>query len=68
MGIYRLSEGKVIAGICAGIADKYKIDVTLVRLAVVFLTIFTGFWPGVITYLVGWFLIPEIDQPQNPQS
>ncbi len=62
MPIYRLKEGKMIAGICAGIADKYKVDVTIIRLAAVFLTVFTGIWPGVITYMVGWFLIPEMNQ------
>ncbi|KMQ52405.1 hypothetical protein CHISP_0672 [Chitinispirillum alkaliphilum] len=62
MRLYRLREGKVIAGICAGIADMYKIDVNIVRLAAVFITIFTTVWPGVITYLVGWYLIPELDK------
>ena len=59
--IYRLREGKKVAGICAGIADMFSIDVTMVRLAFVFATVLTGIWPGIITYLVGWYLIPERD-------
>lgn len=59
--IYRLREGKKVAGICAGIADMFSIDVTMVRLALVFATVLTGIWPGIITYLVGWYLIPERD-------
>ena len=59
MKLYRLNEGKKIAGICAGIADLYNLDVTLVRLIFIFATVLTGIWPGVITYLAGWYLIPE---------
>ena len=57
--LYRLSEGKKAGGICSGIADQYRIDVTLVRLAFVFVTVLTQFVPGIVTYLVGWYLIPE---------
>jgi len=66
--MYRLtSEGK-IAGICSGIADAYDLDPTVVRLAAVFLTAITMFWPGIITYLVGWWLIPEGTKGQEKQQ
>jgi len=57
--IYRLKSDKKIAGICAGIADIYSIDPMTVRIAVVFGTVATGFWPGLITYGVAWFLLPD---------
>jgi phage shock protein PspC (stress-responsive transcriptional regulator) len=57
--LYRLESGKKAAGICNGIADMFHFDVTLVRLAFVFATVITQFVPGIITYLVGWYLIPE---------
>lgn len=56
--LYRLLKGKKAAGICNGIADAYNFDVTLVRLAFVFLAVLTQFVPGIITYLVAWYLIP----------
>jgi phage shock protein C len=56
--IYRLEEGKKIAGICAGIADMFSVDVTIVRLVCIFFTIFAFIWPGIVTYLAGWYLIP----------
>jgi phage shock protein PspC (stress-responsive transcriptional regulator) len=59
MKLYRVNEDKKIAGICAGIADIYNYDVTLVRLIFIFATVLTGIWPGVITYLAGWYLVPE---------
>jgi phage shock protein C len=66
--IYRLKQGKKLAGICAGLADMLNIDVTILRLAFIFATILTVVWPGVITYLVGWYIIPERDSPSNPES
>jgi phage shock protein PspC (stress-responsive transcriptional regulator) len=59
--IYRLEKGKKIAGICTGVAEIFNIDVTIVRLAFVFLTALTMIWPGIVTYLVGWYLIPVKD-------
>lgn len=56
--IYRIEEEKKIAGICAGLAHLLKVDVTIVRLVFVFITVCTLVWPGIITYLAGWYLIP----------
>ena len=45
----------MIAGICGGIADYFKVDSTLIR--VVFLVlIFSGLWP--LVYLIMWVIIP----------
>lgn len=60
--IYRVAAGKKLGGICSGIADQYNFDVTLVRLAFVFITVLTSFVPGIVTYLVGWYLIPEKEE------
>jgi phage shock protein C len=53
--IYRLEQDKIIAGVCAGLADYFEIDPTLVRI-VWLLSIFTCF--GIIAYLVCWLIIP----------
>jgi len=68
MKLYRLEQGKKIAGICAGIADEFNYDVTIVRLIFIFVTVLTGIWPGIITYLVGWYLIPLKETPKTPQE
>ncbi len=57
--IYRDIDHKMLAGICAGVGEMLDIDPTLVRLAMVFATIVTGFVPGIVVYVVGWFIIPE---------
>jgi phage shock protein C len=55
--LYRTREGRVVAGVCSGIAGHFGIDPTLVRLAFALLTIFGG--AGVLVYLVAWIVIPE---------
>jgi len=53
----RTREGRVIAGVCGGIAAYFGIDPTLVRLAFAVFTIFGG--AGVLIYLIAWIVIPE---------
>jgi phage shock protein C len=48
----------MIAGLCAGLADTYGWDLSLVRLIAALGIIFSGsifFW----AYLVGWIVVPE---------
>ena len=55
----RKTDGRVIAGVCAGIADYVGLDVNLVRILAAVLTVFTGGLGGVAVYLVAWAVIPE---------
>ncbi|WP_080905908.1 PspC domain-containing protein [Parabacteroides sp. Marseille-P3160] len=52
------SNDKMIAGVCAGIADYFGWDPTLVRVGYVLLSIFTVF-AGVLAYLVLWLVMPK---------
>jgi phage shock protein PspC (stress-responsive transcriptional regulator) len=63
--LYRIREGQIWAGICQGLAAFGGIDVTLVRIAVVLLTIFTGVFPGFIVYIVMCFLVPVAATPEE---
>jgi phage shock protein C len=56
--LYRSLEDKKIAGICGGIGEVYHIDPSLLRLAFVFLYLATGIVPLLVTYIVGWIIIP----------
>jgi len=53
---YRSREGKMIAGVCTGLAEQFGISVTILRLAFVLGTLIGG-W-GVITYTVLWVIMP----------
>ncbi|MFP5259012.1 MAG: envelope stress response membrane protein PspC [Acidobacteriota bacterium] len=57
--LYRSRSG-VILGVCKGLAAFLDVPVSAMRLAVLVLTPFTGFWPMVAAYLIAGFVIkPE---------
>ena len=57
--IYRSTNDVKLAGICGGLGEIFDLDPTIIRLLLIFATIATGVIPLVITYLVGWIIIPE---------
>lgn len=50
---------KKIAGVCAGFARFIDVDVTLMRVLCLLLTIFTGFVPGILAYVIAWIAMPK---------
>lgn len=52
----RRGEGRVIAGVCAALADRFGVSRTLVRL--LFL-IFGIVGAGEIAYIILWIVIPK---------
>ena len=57
MKLTRPREGRMIAGVCAGLADHYGWDVSLVRILLV-VSMFLGGLP-VVAYLAAWIVIPN---------
>jgi phage shock protein C len=53
----RTQKGRMLAGVCAGIAAYFGLDVTLVRVIVAVVSIITG-GAGVLAYLAAWVIIP----------
>ena len=56
--LYR-SANKMIGGVCAGIAEYFDIDPTLVRVAYALISFFTASFPGAIVYIILLFIIPQ---------
>jgi phage shock protein PspC (stress-responsive transcriptional regulator) len=54
--LHRIQDGRLVAGVCAGLAPYFGIDPTMVRLGFVVLTAFGGF--GALLYLGAWVIIP----------
>jgi phage shock protein C len=52
-----MKEGKMVCGVCAGIAKYYNIDPTLVR--VVWAVASCFYFAGVIAYVAAALIIPE---------
>ncbi len=53
----RVEEGKMLCGVCAGIAKFFDIDPTLIRLAWVILICFGG--TGILAYFIAAIIIPK---------
>jgi phage shock protein PspC (stress-responsive transcriptional regulator) len=51
----------MVAGVCAGIAERWKLDITLVRVVTVALVLVSGV--GLAAYLAAWLLTPSTDGP-----
>lgn len=55
------STNRMVSGVCAGIAEFYNLDPTIVRVAYAFLTIFSTVFPGVLLYIVLCIIVPKDD-------
>lgn len=55
--LYRSTHNRILGGVCAGIAEYFGLDPTLVRIVWI-ITIFAG-GAGILAYIVAWILIPE---------
>jgi len=55
--LYRSRTNRMIAGVCGGLGEYFNIDPTLIRLAVVFFSLWWG--GGILLYFIAWFVIPE---------
>lgn len=51
-------DDKVIAGVCAGFADKMNMDPTVVRIGVVLLGLVTGLWIVCVAYYLFTLFLP----------
>ena len=46
--LYRVEQGKMLCGVCGGIAEYFDLDPSLVRLG----------WSGVLAYIIAAIVIP----------
>ena len=53
----RPRNDRMIAGVCSGIARRFGIDPTIVRIAFVASLLLPG--PQILIYLAAWILIPR---------
>ena len=58
--------GKMLLGVCARLAARYQVPVTLVRLAFVLLTLFHGF--GILLYLILWAIMPDLGEGEESKA
>lgn len=54
--LYR-SDDRLIAGVCAGLAEFFGLDVSLVRIATLILILFGGL--SLWVYIILWLIVPK---------
>ena len=55
--LYRVNEGKMLAGVCGGIAEYFNIDPTIIRLGWVLVSFMGGC--GILAYIIALIVMPE---------
>ena len=56
------SRNQLVAGVCAGLAEYFEWDPTLVRAVYALLSIFSAGFPGLLLYIVLWIIMPLSDK------
>lgn len=57
----RNGRDKMIGGVCSGIATYFNIDPTIIRVALILITLAWG--AGLVVYLLLWAILPETSAP-----
>ncbi len=57
--LYKNEHDEVLTGMIGGIGEYFNVDPTVLRIAFVVLVLITGVFPGIIAYIIAYFLIPE---------
>ena len=62
--LLRSPDDRMLAGVCAGIADFFWLDVSLVRIATLVLILFGGL--SIWVYVLLWIIVPKAPKRLNP--
>ena len=55
--LYRSRTDRQVAGVCGGLAKRFNVDVTLVRVLFLLLGVMGG--SGIVLYLAMWIIVPK---------
>lgn len=57
----RLASKKKWLGVCGGVAKYLGIDVVVVRVVFIVFTVLSGFFPGLLIYILSAWVMSEIE-------
>ncbi|MHB0968325.1 MAG: PspC domain-containing protein [Thermoanaerobaculia bacterium] len=63
MPLLRSRKYRMIAGVCGGMAEWLGWDPTVVRVAYILVSILSAGFPGILTYIILWVVMPESNEP-----
>ncbi|MBR3564859.1 MAG: PspC domain-containing protein [Paludibacteraceae bacterium] len=55
------SNNRIIAGVCAGIAEYFDVDPTLVRIIYALVSMSSAGFPGLLVYLILMIIMPQAE-------
>lgn len=58
----RSRSNRMIAGVVAGLARYFGINVTLARVLYVLISICSAAFPGMLVYVIFWIVTPQEDE------
>jgi phage shock protein C len=57
--LHRSRSNVMLGGVCGGIAEWLGWDPTLVRVLYVLISVFSAAFPGMLTYVILWMVMPQ---------
>jgi phage shock protein PspC (stress-responsive transcriptional regulator) len=64
--LVRSTNDRKLAGVCAGVADYFDMDPTIVRVLWLLATLVPG--PNILVYVILWIALPEGQTARYPRS
>ena len=55
----RSRSDRIVAGVCGGLAKWLDWDPTVVRVVYVAASLISAAFPGILAYIILWFVMPE---------
>ncbi|MEM6734878.1 MAG: PspC domain-containing protein [Bacteroidota bacterium] len=52
------SQDRLLGGVCAGLAEYFNLDPTLIRIGYLVLSVLSAAFPGILVYIILWIVIP----------
>lgn len=59
--LYKIRSEAVVGGVCAGIAEYFNIDKTVVRVAFALISLISDVFLGIVFYIVCMMVMPDKD-------
>ncbi len=57
--LYKSQTNKMLGGVLGGIGEFFDVDPTLVRIGYVCLSVFSACFPGLLLYIIMYFIMPK---------
>ena len=58
----RSTRDEMVAGVLGGVSEYFGLDSSKVRLAYVVASLLSAAFPGILLYILLWYVLPEGDQ------